>query len=150
MALALRSATAADVPAIVGLKEELDRFYGVFAFEADEQRSTKVHEALFGDSAMAKVLLAWDDTDLVGMAAYSLLWPASGVTRSLFLKELFVRDRWRGRGVGRRLMEELRRTATELGCSRMDWTADIGNVDAQHFYERLGFERLPSKIYYRS
>ena len=46
-------------------------------------------------------------------------------------------------------MEELRRTAIELGCSRVDWTADADNPGAQRFYARLGVPPLPSKIYYR-
>ena len=31
-----------------------------------------------------------NDARLVGIAAYSLLWPAIGLTRSLYLKELYV------------------------------------------------------------
>jgi hypothetical protein len=37
-------------------------------------------------------MLAWDGDDLAGFAAYSFLWPAVGLTRSLFLKELYVAE----------------------------------------------------------
>ncbi|MFE9998859.1 GNAT family N-acetyltransferase [Streptomyces avermitilis] len=66
--------------------------------------------------------------DLVGLAAYSFLWSAAGSSHSLFLKESYVRDTLRRRGVGARLMDEPRAlAAARPGCSRVEWirTAQI-------------------------
>ena len=35
-----------------------------------------------------------------GMASYSFLWPAAGLTRSLYLKELYVAQDWQRQGIG--------------------------------------------------
>ena len=85
-----------------------------------------------------------------GLAAYSFLWPAVGVTRSLYLKELFVRAASRRHGIGKLLMRELDRIAAEHRCSRIEWTADAGNPDAQRFYAALGAEPLATKVFYRA
>ncbi len=76
------------VDAVVVLVEEMDRHYGSTEFEPLEQRIAQITDALFGDVPAAFVLLAWEDDRLLGLASYSFLWPAAGVTRSLYLKEL--------------------------------------------------------------
>jgi GNAT superfamily N-acetyltransferase len=83
------------------------------------------------------------------MAAYSYLWPAVGRTRSLYLKELYVGESHRRGGVGKVLMRAVFATASQHGCSRVEWTTDDGNAGAQAFYETLGLPRRPSKIFYR-
>lgn len=77
-----------------------------------EERTAQVEEALFGSAPLAATLLVEDETGaIVGMAAYTFLWPSAGSTHSLFLKELYVRDTLRRQGVGARLMAELQAVA---------------------------------------
>ena len=83
------------------------------------------------------------------MAAYSFLWPAAGLTRSLYLKELYIGEGYRRRGAGRLLMQALFEVAGQHGCSRVEWTTDSGNAGAQAFYEMLRLPRHPSKVFYR-
>jgi GNAT superfamily N-acetyltransferase len=110
-------------------------------------RSKKV---LFSEGESAAVLLARDEESYVlGLASYSFLWPAAGSSRSLFLKELYVRTDYRRRGVGRLLMEELFKLATEKNCSRVEWLTDRPNTDAQEFYKEIGVEPDLGKVFYR-
>ena len=46
---------------------------------------------VFGHHPAAHVFAAYAD-ELVVFATYSFLWPAIGLTRSLFLKELYQRN----------------------------------------------------------
>jgi ribosomal protein S18 acetylase RimI-like enzyme len=94
-------------------------------------------------------LLAWEGDKLVGFAAYSFLWPAAGVTRSLYLKELYVVEEFRRSGIGQLLMQSIFDTAARNECSRVEWATDTFNADAQRFYERLGFKTLSTKVDYR-
>ena len=66
------------------------------------------------------------------------LWPAAGVTRSVYLKELYVSESSRKQGAGHLLMSELCRIAHKNGCDRVEWTADIDNPIALNFYATLG------------
>jgi GNAT superfamily N-acetyltransferase len=84
------------------------------------------------------------------LAAYSFLWPAVGLTASLYPKELYVAEAYRRTGVGRLLMDGLYDVARRRGLSRVEWTTDKSNGDAQAFYEALGARRLTSKIFYRA
>ena len=136
--------------AIAGLMEELDRHYGATEFDPIKDRAEQIRDALFGPVPAGAALLAWDDDQLVGLAAYSYLWPAAGVTRSMFLKELYVAQTHRRQGVGRLLMENLFTVATKHGCSRMEWTTDQESQGAQRFYAELGVPVLTDKLFYRS
>ena len=143
-------ASPGDVLAIAGLLEQMDRFYGAVDAEPLDDRMRQINEALFSSPPAAYALLARDGAHPAGVAAYSFLWPAAGLTRSLYLKELYVGEGYRRRGVGKLLMQALFETADKHGCSRVEWTTDRDNVGAQAFYEMLGLPQHPSKIFYRA
>lgn len=143
-------ATIDDVDAISQLLDEVDRFYGDPGDEPREDRNRQVRDALFGAPPTAYALLVKDDGGTaIALASYSFLWPAAGASRSLYLKELYVSQEHRGAGVGRVLMEALYAEAKRTGCSRVEWTADEDNPEAQRFYEHLGVAVNPGKIAYR-
>jgi GNAT superfamily N-acetyltransferase len=139
-------ATEQDIEAIAQILGEVESYYGgkEVAPPLDQ-----IKNALFSDRPAATVLLARDDDQALGLASFSLLWPAAGAESSLYLKELYVRNLARRRGVGRALMTSLREEADAAGCSRIEWTADRDNPDAVDFYAAVGFEPHAGKIFYR-
>jgi GNAT superfamily N-acetyltransferase len=140
----------ADAPGIADLLAELSEFYGVPPAGSPGERARQVSDALFASPPAAYALLARDGGKLAGLAAYTFVWPAVGLTRSLYLKELFVAGACRGRGAGRLLMQAVFDTAARLGCSRVEWTTDTSNGQAQSFYAGLGLPVHPGKIFYRA
>ena len=145
----IRPAEQRDVEALAVLMEDLDRFYGATDVESPDQRVRQIAENLFEEPLAAYVLLAWEDEQLVGMAAYSFLWPAAGVTRSLYLKELYVTEELRCKGIGALLMQRLCQVAVEHECSRVEWTTDQDNPLAEAFYGRFGMPKNQEKVCYR-
>lgn len=103
----LTNAAPADAAAIASLLAELDTFYGDTPAGTPDERAGQVGAALFSDPPAARALLAWDGPVLAGLASWSLLWPAAGLTTSLYLKELYVARAYRRTGTGRLLMEGL-------------------------------------------
>jgi GNAT superfamily N-acetyltransferase len=147
--ITVKPAEPADIEAIARLAEERDRFYAETEIEPTEIRIRQVSEALFGATPYARAILAWDEGDLIGFASYSFMWPAVRLTRSLFLKELYVADRARGSGIGKLLMGHVYEIAIRHDCSRVEWTTDTENADARRFYAGLGVPVHESKLYYR-
>jgi GNAT superfamily N-acetyltransferase len=146
----LADAAPGDEERIADLLGELDLFYGDDPQGTGDERAAQVRAALFSDMPAARALLAWDSAALAGFASYSLLWPAAGLSASLYLKELYVAEAYRHTGVGRLLMEGLSELAAQRGLSRVEWTTDASNEPAQAFYAALGTEPLTSKIFYRT
>jgi len=151
MSVTIRPAEKSDVRAVAELIEEIERFYGSTKIQPFDERQSQVEEALFGSPPLASALLVQDEIgDIVGLAAYSFLWPAAGASHSLFLKELYVRGTIRRQGIGARLMNELRDiAAARPGCSRVEWMTDRDNPIARSFYQTLGFAEFDGKIVYR-
>ena len=118
--ITIRPARSEDTDAIASMLEELDRFYGATDIEPRATRLAGIESALFTSPPAANALLAWSDSSLIGIASYSFLWPAVGVTRSLYLKELYVTGRYRRKGVGSLLMQEIFKTARAQNCSRVE------------------------------
>jgi GNAT superfamily N-acetyltransferase len=145
-------ATPDDVKAMAALAEEMDRFYGATEVEPLQRRLEQIREALFGEPPAGWALLAWQQRDhatvedgsqkLVGFASYSFLWPAVGLTRSLFLKELYVVDAARSCGVGTALMQALFEVARQHECSRVEWQTEVGNAEARGSTGSWGWRSL--------
>lgn len=150
MTLIIRPAAPGDAVAIADLIEEIERYYGGPPGEPLDERRSQVRNALFSPEPLARVVVAEDDGSVVGLAAYSYLWPAAGATHSIFLKELFVREGARRTGIASSLFREIYREATARDdCSRVEWLADRDNDLARTFYENLGVPELGDKIVYR-
>jgi GNAT superfamily N-acetyltransferase len=146
----LAEAVPGDEAAIAALCAELDEFYGSLPEGLPAERAAQVRDVLFGDPPLAYVLVAWDSESPAGFAAYSFLWPAAGLTASLYLKELYVAEAYRRTGVGQQLMDGVYDVARRRGLSRVEWTTDTSNRDAQVFYEALGAQPLTSQVFYRT
>jgi GNAT superfamily N-acetyltransferase len=149
VAILFAPARPGDAEHLAGLLAEVEHYYGASDDPPLAQWAEHIRAMLFRPEPPARVLLAWDDGRLIGLASYSFVWPAAGVTHSLYLKELYVTESSRKRGVGRTLMRELYRIATENGCSRVEWTADTDNPQALQFYAALGVPPNPMKQNYR-
>jgi ribosomal protein S18 acetylase RimI-like enzyme len=148
--ITLADAAPGDEDKVAALCAELNGYYyGDVPEGTLAERAAVVRDVLFGVPPLAYALLAWDGLALAGFAAYSFLWPAAGLSASLYLKELYVAFAYRRAGVGRMLMDGLGAVAARRGLSRMEWTTDTSNRGAQAFYEALGAKRLASKVFYR-
>jgi GNAT superfamily N-acetyltransferase len=145
----VRPATPDDIDALAALTEEMNGYYGASDVEPLDLRRQQIRDALFGDVPAAYALVATDAGSAVGFATYSFLWPAVGLTRSLYLKELYITQARHRTGVGRQIMESLFELAGEHNCSRVEWTADQDNPGAHAFYETFGVDPKTSKLFYR-
>ena len=150
MSIRYADAAPGDEHAIAAILAELDEFYGDEPEGSSDERAAQVRSALFATVPAANALLAWDGITLAGFASWSLLWPAAGLSTSLYLKELYVGEPYRRQGIATGLMDGLYRIAAERGCSRVEWTTDTGNPGAQAFYARRGVTPKASKIFYRA
>jgi GNAT superfamily N-acetyltransferase len=148
--ITISAATPADLQALAELMQEMDDFYGEMTRESLAVKADNIQAALFSDLPGACALLARQGPVLAGFASYSYLWPAVASTKSLYLKELYVRKDCRKSGIGSLLMKAMLHVAREAGCSRVEWTTDESNTDAREFYSGLGVHVQPSKLFYRA
>jgi len=87
----------------------------------------------------AFVLLAFAEGQAVGVAVCVEGFSTFAARPSLNLHDLAVRPGFRGRGVGRKLLEALAARARERGCCKVTLEVHDTNVGAKRLYERVGF-----------
>jgi GNAT superfamily N-acetyltransferase len=94
--------------------------------------------------------LARQDGAVAGLATVAIAHPGIDLRRLLLLKDIFVREGRRNRGVGSALVRFLARHCLDNGIGRIDLTADADNDGALRLYQRLGaFELDRRKAFLR-
>lgn len=101
-----------------------------------------LHEALFGDEAVAEAVIAELEGAPAGFALYYRTFSTWLCLPGLWLEDLFVSPAYRKAGVGRALLSHLAELAVARGYGRIEWSALNWNRLAIDFYERLGAEAL--------
>lgn len=96
-----------------------------------------------------RLLLADWQVQTAGMVALRPLNEADDEKDLCEMKRLYVRPEFRGRSLGRALVDEVIRQAVEIGYRRMSLDTVQGTMDpAIHLYRELGFREIPA--YYAS
>jgi GNAT superfamily N-acetyltransferase len=140
----VRQATAEDVPSLVALFQELDRMqadWRVFTPRPGfyDEVGAKYREALNNPDAVLLVVED-DEGEVVGMAHGEAHTPSRfSDERALELSGVVVRAGYRGRGVGRELVHEACRFASERGIAWVELKTFAPNRGAMEFWEDLGF-----------
>jgi GNAT superfamily N-acetyltransferase len=141
----VRFATAEDCPLLLRLIRELATYErapgAVVASEEDLRRHG------FGPSPQFEAILAFLDGEPAGAALFHSRFSTWLGRPGLYLEDLYVTERARGRGVGRRLMARLAAIAVERGWGRIDFQVLDWNP-AREFYHRLGMGQVGEWLRY--
>ncbi len=143
----IRPARPGDEAAVLRLIRALAAYerlpHQVVATEAD------LADTLFGPRAYAEAAIGYADGEPVGFAvffhSFSTFWGRPG----MYLEDIFVDERWRGRGFGKRLFTHVARLAAERDCRRMEWSVLNWNEPAIGFYRSLGARPMDEWTVYR-
>lgn len=144
--ITIRSATADDVPLILGFIRELARFEN----EPDAVKTTQ-EDLLrdgFGEQPRFEVLVAERNDKPVGFALFFATYSTWEGRPSLYLEDLFVVESARKYGVGRALMAKLAALSVERGYQRLELQVLDWNP-AREFYRRLGMGHMQEWLPYR-
>jgi len=95
-----------------------------------------------------ELLIAYVDGEPAGFVSATELSHPDQVRPELFLNELGVAEAYRGRGVGRALVERLWEVAGERGCRGMWVLTDEANAAANKVYAAAGGVRAGAQIMY--
>jgi GNAT superfamily N-acetyltransferase len=145
--LAISAACPADIPLILSLISELAE-YEKLPHEAVASAAS-LQDSLFGPKPCAEAIIARVDGEPAGFALFFHNFSTFLGKRGLYLEDLFVRQRFRGRAIGKSLLIHLAALAVERDCGRFEWQVLDWNKPARDFYERLGAKANPAWINYR-
>jgi GNAT superfamily N-acetyltransferase len=140
MATSIRPATRADVSTI------LDFIRGLAAYEREPHAVVATEDDLlrdgFGEQPYFSCLIAEEDGAPAGFAFYFFDYSTWLGRPGLYLEDIFVYPEFRGRGIGKLLLQRVAAIAVEKGCPRMKWEVLDWNTPAIDFYAAMGAEFL--------
>lgn len=87
------------------------------------------------------------DGQLAGFAIHHFHDSTWVKTPDCYLEDLFLDETFRGKGIGRALMEDLVALCAQNGWSRLYWHTDEGNVTARKLYD--SFVKSDGHVRYR-
>lgn len=139
--LNIRYAREDDTPLILRLIRELAE-YEKLAHEV-VATETQLHDNLFGARPQAEVIIAEWNGEPAGFALFFHNFSTFRGKHGLYLEDLFVRPAFRGKRIGRGLLQHLARIAVERDCGRFEWAVLDWNTPARNFYVSLGAKPVP-------
>ena len=136
----VRTAKLADLDALRSLLALL--FEQEADFAPDRAKQERGLRMIVEEPAAGMVFCAeHPDAGVIGMVSILFSVSTAEGGRVAWLEDMVVRPDWRGRGIGKILLENAIAVAREAGCLRVTLLTDLTNGDAMRFYERSGFTR---------
>ncbi len=136
--LSIRPATANDVPLLKTMIHEFAAFerLPVAVTEGDLLRDG------FGEQPRFGALIAEWDGQPAGYAFFFDYYSTFEGRAALFLEDIYVRDQYRGKGIGKALLARVASVAQRQNCFGVRWQVLDWNTPAIDFYRKLGAEFL--------
>ena len=132
----VRHALEADCPQLLSLMKKLAVFEGyIDDFQVDESALIQYG---FQKESSYTALVAESSQQLVAYLVYYLIPFTYDLKPTLFIKELWVDDEYRGKNIGSQLMEATIADAKRHQCGRIKWDVLANNHAAQRFYQQFG------------
>lgn len=137
--LRIRPATVEDVPALMQMIAEFATFEKL-ADRLSVTEATMLRDG-FGTSPRFRALLPEWDGQLAGYVIYFPFYSSFQGT-CLFLEDIYVREQFRGKGIGKLLMQEVAAVAVREGYWGVRWEVLDWNQSAIDFYKKLNADFL--------
>lgn len=131
-------ATADDIEPMVELLAEL--FAQEQDFSPDPAKQEQALRLIVANPAYGHLFVLKVNDETVGMANALITVSTAEGGRVLLLEDVILKRDWRGRGLGRRLLEHVFDWAAGQGMARVSLLTDADNAEAQAFYRRLDFQ----------
>ncbi len=110
-------------------------------FKPDIEKQARGLRLILEQPEIGRIFCAAEGETLIGMVSLLFTISTAEGGRAAWLEDMILRPGWRGRGLGRRLLDEAIQQARAAGCSRITLLTDATNAAAMKFYGQAGFVR---------
>lgn len=134
--LNIRKALSADAEIIHKMILELAEYEKLI-----EEVSVSVNDLkiiLESTNSFVEILIAEFENSPVGYALYFHNYSTFLGKAGIYLEDLFVKPEFRGKGIGKSLLEFIIKLAKERNCGRVEWSVLDWNEPAIEFYKNRG------------
>ena len=142
----IRRAEIKDIPGIIDLLHQVDMVHHALRPDLFKPNTTKYNEQeledLLGDDS--KPIFVFEDGAILGHA-FCMITEVKGDKllediKTLYIDDICVDEKARGRHVGKALYEYVRDYALSIGCNNITLNVWEGNDPAWSFYKHMGMK----------
>ncbi len=133
----IRKAVETDIRNLLPLMRELARFEKYDDTFAVTEKTLR-EQGFRRSPPDFYCLVAEENGGLVGLLVYYFVPFTYRAKPNLIIKELYVAEQHRSKGVGKLLMKAVAKEAVQAGCGGIKWWVAKWNHRSIQFYERLG------------
>ena len=135
----IENASTEDIPALIAL---LAILFGIEAdFQADLAKQTKGLSLLINHPENGVIKVAKNqEGQVMGMVSAQLVISTAQGSPSAWVEDMVIEEAYRGRGVGKTLLDEALLWAKAKGATRAQLLVDTENTPALGYYAHLGWE----------
>jgi N-acetylglutamate synthase-like GNAT family acetyltransferase len=133
----IREAALEDIDGMIPLLKELFSIEADFCFDEDLQR--RGLKMMLESIENRCLLIASAGDRIIGMASIQSLISTAEGGRCGIVEDVVVTSKWRGKGIGRCLLEAIEAWAHTKGLKRIQLLADATNTPALEFYKNRGW-----------
>ena len=132
-----RPATADDIETLIAMMRD---YYAHDGLDLDEAKARRALQGIIGDETFGHVFLILSADEIAGYTVLTFGYSLEFHGRDAFVDELFLREEYRGRGIGNRALEFLAGVCAENGVNALHLEVERSNTPAQAAYRKFGFE----------
>lgn len=130
--MTIRPATVQDYPALLEMIKELALFE-----KAPEKVTNTVEQMMAEDQHFRCFIVENEAHEIAGMALFFIAY-YTWIGKSLYLDDLYIKEAYRGQGIGTRLLNKIFDIARDENCKRVRWQVLDWNAPAIALYKKAG------------
>jgi GNAT superfamily N-acetyltransferase len=140
--IVVRRPCETDIPALAAHFSDMQAHYGRPVPDVVAIKAAAVACRPAVNTFDPRVLIAIAADTVVGSVVMNVTFPASELTLSLYIRDLYVAKSARRCGVGRKLVDAANQLRASEGFSALEWTTDSSNAAARRLYETCGARQM--------
>ena len=95
------------------------------------------------------IMFSLADGEFVGLVNCFVNFATFTVKPFINIHDVIVSQRWRNKGIGRKMLEKVIEESSRMGCSKVTLEVREDNQNAKHLYNSLGFhDSSPRQLYW--
>ncbi len=135
--------------------ENFDEFLGLIdklaeyekLLSPDEEAKRRLRKDCLSDKPKFQAFVGKIGAKYVSYVIFFFTYSSFLALPTLFLEDIFVLEKYRRQGMGKKMFGFLKETAKREGCGRIEFTVLKWNKSAQEFYEKNKARRLEWYLY---
>ncbi len=145
--ISIRESSIDDIPLILNFIKELAEYEKLSHEVSVTEKILK--DSLFGRNKYAEVFIAEYDGEPAGQVLFFHNFSTFKGKPGIYIEDLYVRPQYRGKGIGKALLNYINELAINRNCGRVEWVVLNWNKPAINFYEKIGAEPMNDWTTYR-